>query len=79
MFEKDQKDRCNDVFQYHNNSRQWEENENCHHQQHQEDFKIDQLNYTSPKNNNTHIAQSPVHRQQNVCIPEKIIFYFFLF
>ncbi|XP_022163960.1 uncharacterized protein LOC111029304 [Myzus persicae] len=66
MFEIEQKDRCNDDFQYHCNSKQCEENANCHHRKHQEDFKIDQLNYTPPKNDNMHIVQSPVNRQLKV-------------
>ena len=36
MYEIEQNNRCNDVFQYYNNSRQWEENENCVDQ---EEFK----------------------------------------
>lgn len=64
MYEIEQNGRHNDVFQYHNNSRQWEENENCVDQ---EEFKnIDQFNYTSIKKYDVHMRQPPVHRQRKV-------------
>lgn len=64
MYEIEHNDRCNDVFQYHNNSRQWEENENCVDQ---EEYKnIDQFNYTSNKKYDVHVRQPPVHRQRKI-------------
>lgn len=77
MYEIDHNDRCNDVFQYHNNSRKWEENENCIDQ---EEYKnIDQFNSTSIKKYDVHIRQPPVHRQRKVTIAVKVIFYIFVF
>jgi len=73
MYEIEHNDRCNDVFQYHNNSRQWEENENCVEQEEYEN--IDQFNYTSNKKYDVHVRQPPVHRQRKVCVVIKIIFY----
>ncbi|XP_060857271.1 tubulin monoglutamylase TTLL4-like isoform X3 [Metopolophium dirhodum] len=64
IHEIEQNDRRNDIFQYHSNSRQWGEKEN---DVHQEELKIiDQFNYTSIKNNNMHIRQSPVHCQRKI-------------
>lgn len=74
MYDIEQNDRRNDVFQYHNNSRQWEENENCVDQ---EELKnIDQFNYTTIKKYDMHIRQPPVHRQRKVSIAVKIILFF---
>lgn len=64
----------NNVFQYHGNSRQLEKNEKCVHQK---EFKsIVQFNYTSIKNYNKHIRQSPVHCQSKVRISVKVFFLF---
>ncbi|XP_060848643.1 tubulin monoglutamylase TTLL4-like isoform X1 [Rhopalosiphum padi] len=63
MYEIEQNDRHNDVFQY-NNSRLWEENENCVDQ---EEFKnIDQFNYSPIKKYDMHMRQPPVHRQRKI-------------
>lgn len=68
MYEVESNDRHNDVFQYHNNSRQWEKNENSIDR---EELKnIDQFNYTSIKKYDMHIRQPPVHRHR------KVSFYF---
>lgn len=63
MYEIEQNDRRNDVFQYYNNLKQWEENENCTNQD--ELKNIDQFNYTSIKKN-INIRQPPVCRQGKV-------------
>jgi len=69
MHELEQNDRHKNVFQYHNNSRQREENEN---REDQEEFKnIDQFNYTSIKKSDMHIRQPPVYRQRKVNISVK--------
>ncbi|XP_026818449.1 tubulin polyglutamylase TTLL4-like [Rhopalosiphum maidis] len=54
-----QNDRHNNVFQYYNNPRQWEENEDC---EDQEEFKNnDQFNYTSIKKYDMHTRQPPAY------------------
>ncbi|CAH1733347.1 unnamed protein product [Aphis gossypii] len=63
MYEIEQNDRRNDVFQYYNNLKQWEENENCTNQD--ELKNIDQFNYTSIKKN-INIRQPPVCRQGKI-------------
>ncbi|CAI6358011.1 unnamed protein product [Macrosiphum euphorbiae] len=64
MYELEQNDRHNKVFQYHNNSRQREENEN---REDLEEFKnIDQFNFTPIKKSDMPIRQPPVHRQRKV-------------
>lgn len=56
---------------YHNNSKQWEENENIVDQG--EIKNNDQLNYDTIKKYDTHIRQSPVHRQLKVSVSVKTI------
>jgi len=75
MYEIEQNNyRPNDVLQYHNISRQWEENDNYVDQ---EEFKsIDQFNKTLVKNYSTHVRQSPVDCQRKVSIAVKIYFLF---
>lgn len=76
MYEIEQNDKCNDVFQYHNNLKQWEDNDNCTNQ---EGLKnIDQFNYTSIKKN-INIRQPPVCRQGKVSITTILIFYLSIF
>ena len=73
MHELEQNDK-HDVFQYHKNSRQREENEN---RLDQEKLKnIDELNYASIKNNDMHIQQLSIHHQRKVSINfRKKLFY----
>lgn len=61
----------NDFFQYHNNSKNWEENEN---NVNQEDLKIDHFNYTSIKKYDMLIKQPPVHRQRKVSFQKNHFF-----
>jgi len=74
MYELEQIDKHNKVFQYHNNTRQRVENENLVDQK---EFKnIDQTNNTSIKKYDMHMTQPhPIHHQRKVDIAIKIIFY----
>lgn len=65
-YEVEPTERHDEVFQYHNNSRQWEENENNIDQ---EEFNnSDQFNYEAIKKYDMHIRQPPIHRQRKVSI-----------
>lgn len=60
-----------EVYQYHNNSGQWEENE---YNVNQEELKnIDKFNYIPIKKYDKHIRQLPVHRQRKVSLKRLII------
>ncbi|KAE9535227.1 hypothetical protein AGLY_007960 [Aphis glycines] len=61
IYEIKQNDRYNDFFQYNNNSRQWEENENCIDED--ELKSIDQFNYSSIKNYDMHTRLVPTYCQ----------------
>uniref|UniRef100_A0A2S2N7U1 Uncharacterized protein n=1 Tax=Schizaphis graminum TaxID=13262 RepID=A0A2S2N7U1_SCHGA len=63
MYEIEKNDRCNNVFQYHNNLGKWEKNENCTNQD--ELKNIDQFNYTLIKNK-LNIKQLPVYCQEKI-------------
>lgn len=65
MYEVEPNDRHNMVFQYHNNSREWEENENNVDQV--EFSNVDQFNYPTIKKYEVHMRQPPIHRQRKVC------------
>jgi hypothetical protein len=73
MYEIEKNDTCNNVFQYHNNLRQWDKNENCTNQD--ELKNINQFNYTLIKKN-INIKQPPVHCQEKVSITVKKNFLF---
>lgn len=63
-----------EVFQYHKNSGQWEENE---YNVNQEELKnIDKFNYTPIKKYDKHIRQLPVHRQRKVSLKKLTIITF---
>lgn len=63
-----------EVFQYHDYSKQWEENEN-NIEKVEEYQNIDQFNYTTVKKYDIHMRQPPVHRQRKVSISIRTIFY----
>lgn len=66
MYVVEPTDRHNDVFQYHNSSRKWEENEN---NVNQEELKnIDAFKYSTIKKYDVHLRSPPVHRQRKVNI-----------
>lgn len=70
VYEIEPTDRHKEVFQYHNSSRQWEENEN--NVEKDEFNSLDQYNYPSVKKYDMHIKQPPLHRQRKVSISIKI-------
>lgn len=76
LYEVEPTDRHNEVFQYHNNLRQWEKNENNIDQE--ELNNIDQFSYTTIKKYDMHVRQPPVHRQRKVCVSLNIHIYIFV-
>jgi len=64
LYEVEPTDRHKEDFKYHNNSEQWEENEN---NLDEEDFKsINPFSYRTINKYDIHIRQPPVHRQRKV-------------
>lgn len=63
MYEVEPNGRHNMVFQYHNDSREWEENENNLEKL---EFNNDQFNYPTIKKYDAHMRQPPIHRQRKV-------------
>lgn len=72
MYEVEQTDRHNEGFQYHNNLREWEENENNINQE--EVKNVDKYSYTTIKKYDIPTRQPPVHRQRKVRLSVKYNF-----
>lgn len=61
---------------YHNNSKQWDENEN--NVDKGEIKNNEQINYEAIKKYDTHIRQSPAHRQRKVSVSVKTIYVYII-